>query len=149
MFETRMLSRGLSPVAVESHGLMAGLLELTLTTQRLSRIACRFQCTEPVPVSDNSVATHLYRIAQEAIHNAVKHARPKTITVTLSRSGPEALLEIVDDGPGLIQNSERNGGMGLRTMKYRADVIGGKLELSSAPAEGTRVACAFRCDFDK
>ncbi len=146
VIETRLLARGLSPVAVDAAGLMGGLLELTENTKKLCVVACEFQCPELVLVSDKAVATHLYRIAQEAIQNAIKHGRAKQIVVALKKTGAELLLEIVDDGTGISKDSTEKGGMGFRTMTYRADLIGGNLEISPAAGCGTRVACTCRMD---
>lgn len=144
LVETRMLSRGLSPVALEVNGLMAGLVELAGNTEKLCRISCQFQCDEPVLLADHAVGTHLYRIAQEAIHNAVRHGKAKRITVTLRSEGEESTLEIVDDGIGIPHGAEKKAGIGLRSMNYRADQIGGKLEIGRATKKGTRVACTFK-----
>jgi signal transduction histidine kinase len=79
----RMLARGLSPVQLESNGLMWALEELASTTEQLFKIRCRFDCGEPVLIQDNAIATHLYRIAQEAIHNAIKHGHATNVSITL------------------------------------------------------------------
>ena len=84
-----MLARGLSPVTLESHGLMSALRELTANSGKLFQIACRFDCPRPVLVPNNAVATHLYRIAQEAITNAVKHGHARSIVVTLRRDAEQ------------------------------------------------------------
>ena len=77
-----MLARGLSPVTLESHGLMSALRELTANSGKLFQITCRFDCPRPVLVPNNAVATHLYRIAQEAITNAVKHGHARSVVVS-------------------------------------------------------------------
>src|SRR5262249_38330121 len=94
--QTRMLARGLSPVSIESNGLMSALQELTETVSKLFQIDCRFECPEPILVRDNVVATHLYRIAQEAINNAIKHGKAKKVTVAL-RQGPRSAQLIISD----------------------------------------------------
>ena len=85
----------------------------------------------------------LFRIAQEAVHNAIRHGRGKSITLSLEMRGSEGVLRVEDDGVGIDSKSEGPGGIGLNTMKYRAHLIGGGLEISSSPGEGTAVTCRF------
>ena len=140
---TRMLARGLSPVEVEANGLMAALGELARSASDLLRIDCRFHCPKPVLVKDNAAATHLYRIAQEAINNAVKHGRATTATIELIAKGKSRRLSVVDNGVGFGKRKTPHTGMGLRIMKYRADVIGATLDIQSADGGGTTVSCDF------
>jgi len=140
---TRMLARGLSPVELEANGLMSALHELARHTQALCRVSCEFKCPSPVLVRDNSAATHLFRIAQEAVNNAVKHAKPSRITIDLRLDGQLGQLSVTDNGVGLQSPAPDHSGMGLRIMKYRADVIGAALKVDKAPAGGTLVSCTF------
>ena len=96
-----MLARGLSPVTLESHGLMSALRELTANSSKLFHMSCRFDCPRPVLVPSNAAATHLYRIAQEAITNAVKHGHARSVVVGLSCSRSRATLTVADNGVGL------------------------------------------------
>jgi len=144
--ETRMLARGLSPVEVEANGLMAALDELASNTEKMFRISCRFECPAPVLVRDHAAATHLYRIAQEAINNAIKHGKAKRVVVRMSALSEQANLAVKDDGIGFAQKPERKGGMGLLIMKYRAGVIGAGLEIRRANGRGTLVTCSFKAD---
>jgi signal transduction histidine kinase len=144
ILQTRMLARGLSPVDVESGGLMAALKELTEITERIFRIACRFECPQPILVYDNTVATHLYRVAQEAIQNAVKHGHPTRVKVSLAKSGANTTLTILDNGLGIGAGIKVPQGMGLRIMHYRARTIGGILTVQPAPRKGTKVVCTFK-----
>ncbi len=139
-----MLARGLSPVTLESHGLMSALRELTANSSKLFHISCRFECPRPVLVPSNAVATHLYRIAQEAITNAVKHGRARSVVVSLSRSRNSATLAVADNGPGFPRDVRTVQGMGLRIMQYRADTIGATLTIEGANREGTKVLCQFK-----
>ena len=84
---------------------------------------------------------HLYRIAQEAVSNAVRHSRARNIRITLEQENGETALTIEDDGAGLARDASQAGGMGLRTMRYRAGLIGGKLEVGPGPSGGTLVVC--------
>ena len=81
---------------------------------------------EPIDIRDNTVATHLYRIAQEAVHNAIRHGHAQKIGIRLGKSGNGALL-IHDDGSGIVAGRPMHQGMGLRNMKYRASILGGSL----------------------
>jgi len=141
--ETRQLSRGLHPVALDENGLMAALQSLATTTQSMSGVACTFQCDNPVLVRDTSTAVHLYRIAQEAVSNAIRHGRATQICVSLTADRNRATLSIVNDGRRFPKRLPRNRGIGLQVMGYRAEVIGGILTIQQGPAGGTRVTCDF------
>ncbi|MBU6402779.1 MAG: PAS domain S-box protein, partial [Verrucomicrobia bacterium] len=141
---TRDLARGLSPVVLESEGLMSALQELADHTAKRFHVQCRFACEVPVLVPDNAVATHLYRITQEAVGNAVKHGRARRIEIHLS-AGPDRLtLAVKDNGAGLPEALPRPGGMGLRIMQYRAGMIGAALTIQRLTEGGTVVACAWK-----
>ncbi len=142
--QTRSLARGLSPVVVESEGLMAALKALATDTEKLFDVRCQFANTEPVLIHNHTVATHLYRIAQEAISNAIKHGRAKFIEVGLFLRSDRIILSIEDDGHGFGQPSANNGsGMGLRTMRYRAGLIGATLVLQQIDSGGVAVLCSL------
>jgi signal transduction histidine kinase len=126
---------------------MAALEKLTVTSEKLFNISCGWECPRPVFVTDSSVATHLYRIAQEAISNAVKHGRAKTITIALVQSGPDVTLTITDDGCGMGGNWPAVKGMGLRIMDYRAEMVGAVIQIGPAPNQGTFVSCTFKADY--
>jgi signal transduction histidine kinase len=142
--QARLLAQGLSPVQLEANGLMSALEELTSNASKLFNITCRFECPRPVLVADNTVATHLYRIVQEAITNAVKHGHAKSIVVSLSSSADESTLKITNNGAEFPAGANAKGGLGLRIMEYRADMIGATLKISSAKGKGTTVACTFK-----
>ncbi len=144
VWQTRNLARGLHPVAPETNGLMVALGALAAQTQKMFRVRCRFSCRRPVLVKDNSMATHLFRIAQEAITNAIKHGRPGRIEINLTRTPARVCLEVKDNGVGLPARQSKSLGMGLRIMRYRASVIGGSLKIQKAAGGGTVVACAVR-----
>ena len=142
--QTRMLARGLSPVSLESDGLMSALRELADSVSRLFEVNCRFECAEPLLFSDRTVATHLYRIAQEAINNAIKHGKAREITLRLRRDASSAQLVVSDNGLGFSRAPANNGGMGLQIMKYRAGMIGATLDIRPANGQGTAVVCTFK-----
>jgi two-component system CheB/CheR fusion protein len=140
--ELRTVLRGLLPVAVDSEGLMAALADLTDHTRRKGKVACTLDCPKPVAVEDNVIATHLYLIAQEAVRNAVKHARPRNIRVSLV-SNRLLVLRVQDDGIGMPARPTAVQGLGLRIMRNRAAIIGAKLTIEPAEPTGTVVTCAL------
>ena len=109
--KTRELSRGLLPVVSESRGLMAALQQWAGEVQDLFGISCMFLCMEPVLIHDDTVATHLYHIAQEAVNNAIKHGKAGHIVIALGANGDRGALTISDDGSG-IQKYRRARGHG-------------------------------------
>ena len=110
---------------------------------------CKFLCDQPVSVADTTTATQLFRILQEAINNAAKHARAKTITIEVHNDDGHMVFRIRDDGVGISRNLEETGGMGLRIMQYRAEVIGATLTVRPAAEGGTLVTCSLsRGDYE-
>lgn len=142
--QTRLLAHGLSPVGLESDGLMLALSELAALTTSMSPVDCRFVCRSPVLIRDAGVAAHLYRIAQEAVNNALKHAEARRIDIRLSARGDYRVLTITDDGVGLPAVMVSMGGMGLRVMRYRAQLIGATLKIEPASPRGVCVTCKLR-----
>lgn len=136
----RGLSHGLAPVPLWSSGLEHALEALADVTERSSHVRCVFECPQPVEVRDEAVAANLYRITQEAVSNALKHAAPSEIRIGLERRGDMIVLEIDDDGTGLPEQMPEGSGMGLRVMRHRAEMLGGRLEQGAPPAGGTRIA---------
>jgi signal transduction histidine kinase len=139
----RLLARGLAPVALEGDGLATALQELAANSDELFRIRCEFRAEVPVTLADPSAATHLYRIAQEAVSNAVKHGRANHVLIRLADAGDTFELKVTDNGRGFSPQAATARGMGLRIMKYRATMIGATLEVRSAAGQGTTVTCAF------
>ncbi|HLW68871.1 MAG TPA: PAS domain S-box protein [Gemmataceae bacterium] len=140
--ELRIVLRGLLPVPVDAEGLMAALADLADHTQQDGVANCCFDCPETVAVNDNLTATHLYLIAKEAVHNSVKHARPRNIRISLN-SNDCLLLRVQDDGIGIPVRPTDNQGVGLRIMRNRAAIIGAALTIESAQPTGTVVTCAL------
>jgi signal transduction histidine kinase len=139
----RNLARGLQPVEVEANGLMVALEELARTIQEMFHVKCRFVCEKPVLITNNAVAVHLYRIVQEAVHNAIRHGGARNIEIRVRRSHQEATLEISDDGSGMPEEASAKKGTGIETMRYRAVMIGATLKIRPGPSAGTIVTCAF------
>jgi signal transduction histidine kinase len=141
----RAVLRGLYPILVEAEGLTAALAGLAEHIQQLGRVSCVFECLTPVSIADKLTATHLCLIAQEAAHNAVKHAAAKEIRITL-QADKGLVLRIQDDGIGLPAGQTDNGGLGLRIMRNRAAIIGAKLTIEPVKPSGTRVTCVLARD---
>jgi signal transduction histidine kinase len=142
--QTRALARGLVPVGSDPDALQSGLTELAERINGLGRARCRFDCPTPVSVQDSKVASHLYRIAQEAVNNAVKHAQAAEITIAL-RAGPgSTILEVVDDGDGFSVRQKLGNGVGLGVMRHRAALIGAEFSVESKSGGGVKVRCRVR-----
>jgi signal transduction histidine kinase len=138
---TRSIAKGLFPLELEGEGLPAALTELSRAIQVRHRVVCEFKCDSPVRLPDSTVATHLYRIAQEAVTNAIKHGHVSRIVIELSVAAPSLTLSIKDDGIGLPESIPENRGLGLRIISSRAGMIGAALSVSNDPAGGTLVTC--------
>ena len=141
--QARNVARGLDPVKVATNGLMSALEELAATVQSLQRVPCVFRSDTPVLIDDHAAAIHLYRIAQEAVNNAVKHAKPTQIEIGLDSVEDQFILTIKDDGVGSRESPSRRDGMGLHTMNYRANMIVASLQVRRSPKSGTTVTCAL------
>jgi two-component system, LuxR family, sensor kinase FixL len=138
--KTRDLARGLSPLSLETDGLMSALHELATRTEELCGKSCAFLCPIPTVVSAHT-GVHLYRIAQEAVGNAVKHSDAQHIEIRLMATKQGLALEVRDDGIGIPKKVPPPSGMGLRTMQYRAQVISGSLVVQTKPGGGTTIRC--------
>ena len=134
----RDLARGLHPVELSASGLRHALSELAYRIDQ--NIPCRFHCPRPVRVPDEVLALNLYRIAQEAAANAVQHAKPNEITISLTRDRKGITLAIHDNGRGMAARAGHER-MGIHIMKYRANAVGGSLTVDSKPNDGTTVTC--------
>jgi two-component system, chemotaxis family, CheB/CheR fusion protein len=141
--ELRAVILGLLPVAVDSEGLMAALSDLASRTDQEEDVTCVFDCPQPVLVEDNLIATQLYLIAQEAVHNAVKHARCRNIRISVE-SGNRLILQVRDDGIGIPDRpAEDHEGLGLHIMQNRAAIIRATLTIEPAKPAGTMLTCAL------
>jgi len=139
----RQVSRGLLPVELDERGLMAALKELVARTQTMYQGVCTLVCEQPVTLADNFVANHLFRIVEEALQNATRHARAERIVVRLAAHGEGIVVAVEDDGIGIGELSDRHDGIGLQTMRYRAGLIGASLTVTSGAEGGTLVNCAL------
>jgi signal transduction histidine kinase len=139
--KVRALSRGLSPLQLEEGMLADALEQLVAATNAGARIACKLACLHAPSTFGSRLSSHLYRIAQEAVANAVRHSGARNICIALDEQNGETVLRIEDDGCGLSKDTMAGEGMGLRTMRYRAELIGAKLEVGPGPSGGTQVVC--------
>jgi PAS domain S-box-containing protein len=142
----RDLSRGIVPVQIDAEGLRSALEELVAATDAQQGITCHFECTGPIAVANNTTATQLYRIAQEALNNALRHGRADEIHISLLQQDNQIILGVSDNGIGFDRATMHgaypaDGGMGLRTMEYRAGMIGGVIRIGPNQADGTTVRC--------
>ena len=132
------LTRGLSSVDLRNGSLTAALRDLAAKNQSLFGVPCRFTAAD-IPELDESVALHLYRIAQEALTNAIRHGSPRKIDLGLITVGKQLLLTIADDGTGIMDKTKDPRGRGLRIMNLRAEKVGGTLDVRCPPEGGTLV----------
>ncbi len=142
--DSRRLAVGLSPSAVDRAGLPGALAGLSSLTTDFHFLDCQFKLDPAADLAlDPVVATHLYRIAQEAVHNIVRHARAKHVIIELSYSDSMLVLSISDDGVGISDEAARAPGLGLRSMDYRARRIGTTIQVERRRPRGTRVRVAY------
>ncbi|MBI4660409.1 MAG: sensor histidine kinase [Verrucomicrobia bacterium] len=139
--QVRRFARGLDPIDVEASGLTTALDRLVKETESLGGIRCSFTFSQAESPLGSSTSLHLYRIAQEAISNAVKHSQGRGVEVELNIFPAQVALKIMDDGVGFDPEKPAGAGMGIQIMRYRARTLGGVLVLSSALGQGTTVEC--------
>ncbi|RKY09607.1 MAG: hypothetical protein DRP66_01785 [Planctomycetota bacterium] len=145
--QTRSLSRGLQPVDVESGGLVPALEMLTASTRDLFGIDCTFTPDADIQIEDPAIGINLYRITQEAITNAIKHGQSKQIDISLGADDEAYRLAIASDGKDFSLSADDTTGMGLRIMAYRAQAMGGSVDISRGADGGTIVSC--RCPVEQ
>ncbi|MBK8092600.1 MAG: sensor histidine kinase [Verrucomicrobiaceae bacterium] len=142
--EARGMARGIFPVHVDHHGLAVALSDLAANTTRLTGIQIEVTEEGETQISPPEAAMHLYRIAQEAVANAVRHGGAQEVKIHLQGEPGFILLDVVDNGKG-IQIDQQSGpqqGMGLRTMRYRAQMMGAAFQINNLPTRGTHIRCA-------
>jgi signal transduction histidine kinase len=139
----RQLARGLSPVDQDEGGLESALEELAASTSKLTGVACSFVGSGRDLELSSGAAIHLFRIAQEAVSNGVKHGHARTVIIALDTANGSSSLRVSDDGVGFFLPAGEKKGMGLNTMSYRARMIGGELEIQPNTPSGTTVICSF------
>ncbi len=144
IFTTRALARGLSPVTFDRGGIAIALDGLAQRLSAMFHIDVRCEADDRLEHGlESANALHLYRIAQEAVTNAAQHGQAGKVRLTLCADGDRGLLRIVDDGSGFNPSTLQSKGLGLRIMRYRAQMMAGSLRIESARARGTTVSCWF------
>ena len=141
--ETRRVARDLAPGFSIDLGIGAALKSLVEEINEHTDIKCYAHCSYDDDIDDVEIATHLYRIAQESIGNALRHSGAQNIELRYGREGDSLFLEVLDDGTGIPLEESRAEGMGLKTMHYRARMLRGRLEVGRRTQGGTRVLCSF------
>jgi signal transduction histidine kinase len=137
----RDLARGICPVLSDGMALEGALDELANTTRRLTGIDVSFHHEGEELTLDSHVSTHLYRIAQEALNNALHHSQAERIEIRLCVHGQSLRLTIADDGIGMFNGSPARKGMGMKTMEYRSQAAGAQLEIVQNEPKGTLISC--------
>lgn len=141
--QTRLLVRGLDPAAVATETLAAMLAKLASNTERLFRIACTFDGDRDLTLASAEATQQLFRVAQEAINNALRHGKATAIGLLLSADERDVTLTISDNGLGLTQQAPPSSGIGLRIMSHRLASLGGDFKMAAGAERGTVVRCRF------
>jgi len=136
----RILAKGLSPVNMDKNGIFAAISELCMDTERIFRSECSFLYDDSITIEDNFIASNIYYIVREAVNNAMRHGAAKHIDIIMKECDEGIRINIQDDGCGFDPDAAARG-MGLNLMKYRADVIGGTLNILRSKNGGTLVSC--------
>lgn len=138
---TRKLARSLHPIELERNGLASALQNLAANIANAFSVSCRFENSGEAISIGPEKEIHLYRIAQEAVSNAIRHGRARNVIISLDSVGEKIMLVVTDNGAGLPPDARMEQGMGLRIMEYRADMIGATFDIQNLPAGGTRAVC--------
>lgn len=141
--QARILARGLVTVDLAGTGIVRALEDLAANTEQMSAIPCTADCHIDTPLWDETVATHLYRICQEAVNNAIKHSGATHVNIELNQDGNQLLLAVRDNGAGIASTAPIDGGMGLRIMEFRAQMINATLNIRPRVQGGTLVLCSL------
>jgi signal transduction histidine kinase len=141
--KTFTLARGFYPAELQRHGLASALVELASSAKELFRLPCRLRIEPKVPELPLEIAVQLYRIAQETVHNAAKHAKAKQIVIALAHTDGQIILTVKDDGHGLRRNFGKWQGMGQKIMRHRAETIGASLDIRNHPKGGVIMTCTL------
>lgn len=141
--QARAMSHGMAPVDLEKYGLSGALKALAAQTKKIFGIDCRFRQGPLHPSADKAAQIHFYRIAQEAIHNAIKHGKAQRIWIALGAKDDFTALSVENDGLALPPKSSSNGGLGLHIMRYRASSLGGSLAVQNRKGAGVRLTCVI------
>ena len=143
---TKKLLKGILLVEINYEGLQNALKNLALSVGELYDVSCTFdEDCDPVPVEAVSAA-ELYHIANEAVHNAVKHGDADSISICLKADGGVISLEVADNGKGFGAGDPlKSDGLGLKLMRFRARMIGAKIRIGNDPhGSGVKVVCTLQ-----
>jgi len=139
---TRAMARGLAPVGADRGGLIAGLQSMAVRGMERYGVRAHFNTSLKEPLTlDDGAATHLYRIAQEAFTNAIRHGRVTQVTIDLATADGTLTLSVQDNGRGFDERNASNNGMGLKLMRYRAQMLGGDVTIANNKSGGVIVRC--------
>lgn len=138
--KARDTARGLYPGEMSGSSLIHALEDLVA---KCENVACSFHCPEPIVIDDNLMAAHLYRIAQEGVSNALKHAKARHIELSFTRHAGKIILAIKDDGVGLSGDTKQEKGIGMKIMKNRSRMLGGVFQMKSNTPQGVILECVF------
>ena len=141
--KTRYVSEGLFPAELKENGLFEMLTKLTAYVISTHQVKCKFSCDQHHLINDSETSIHLFRIAQEAINNAIRHGHAKNILIQLNSSENGITLSVENDGRSIGEDtgSHKGNGIGMRSMEYRANIIGATLNVSSPRRTGGTVIC--------
>ncbi len=139
----RRVAKGLNPVELEANGLVMALKSIAADMEEIFHIRCSFTCVGDGIIHNNDIAIHLFHITREAIHNAVRHGKASVIDIRLVTEQESGSIIIGDNGTGFDPLWKSGKGMGLNTMMYRMEIIGGKLDIQSGIQAGTTVTASF------
>ena len=142
MTHARDLAHDLATLDLKGDDLPAALDGLAQHAADLFKISCQFERNGPIPALDSSIASQLYKIAQEAVTNAIKHAKAKSVGISLADGSDAIVLTVHNDGLPFPSLKSSSTGMGLRIMNYRANLIGATLEINGSDPSGTCVVCS-------
>jgi PAS domain S-box-containing protein len=147
MTQAHEIAHGLHPVEIGPGGLMAALNDLSASVQNFFHVACDVKANGAADLFDDKEATHVYRIVQEAVANAIKHGKPSRILIELHARDERIVLTVNDNGLGFPEQLRQNKGMGISSMNYRACMIGATLTVRRNPNGGTAVVLSLPRDF--
>jgi signal transduction histidine kinase len=139
----RELAGGLQAIELAASGLKNALRNLAAQACEKNRgLKCHFKCARGVSIPGDPAALHLYRVAQEAVNNAVKHSGAKNILISLDRNSEHICVSVQDDGKGFVPK-RRGKGLGLHMMRYRANALGGELKIQRRKTGGMDITCVI------
>ena len=141
--KTFTLARGFYPGMLQRLGLASALVELASSTKALFGLPCLLRIDPKLPQLPLEIAVQLYRIAQETVHNAAKHAKAKQIVIGLAHTDGQVVLTVKDDGKGLRRDFAKSQGMGQKIMRHRAETIGATLDIRNHPKGGVIMSCTL------